>query len=88
MSSITIERTLKISCIRLPLAIYREIASHLKQIEGVKVNLLPQTSTDFDYLQSQVGGLLIQYPSHKTLEDQVKSILAYYETKYGTWISE
>lgn len=45
---------------RLPLAVYREIAAHLQAIDGVRTGLLPQTSREFDYLQSQVGGLWIE----------------------------
>lgn len=62
----------------LPLAVYREIAAHLSQIEDVKVTILPQLDTVFDYYQSQVGGLLLEYPSdlNTTLLQQ---ILTYYQ---------
>lgn len=75
----------KITCNRLPLAVYREIVAHLRQVDGVSADLLPQTSKDFDYLQSQVGGLRVNYPPQSDTEIQINSILAYYENKYGKW---
>ena len=65
----------------LPLAIYRELAAHLRQVEGVNVDLIPQTSTDFDYFQSQVAGVSISYPSG-TNEKRVQQILDYYKSHY------
>jgi hypothetical protein len=43
---------------RLPLAIYREVATHLAQIPGVTAICLPQTAPEFSYTLSQVGGLI------------------------------
>lgn len=93
MSNTTIEPTTKsitVTIDRLPLAVYREMAAHLRQVEGVKTDLLPQTTTNFDYLQSQVGGLKINYPSDSsisqqpfTIESKVQSIIRHYENKYG-----
>lgn len=71
----------------LSLASYREIAAHLSQVEGVKTNLLPASSTEFNYSYSQVESLQIQYLSAANLQssrDKVKSILQYYRTLYGT----
>lgn len=72
---------------RLPLAVYREVAAHLRQIEGVFTGLLPQTSTTFDYLQSQVGGLWIRYSANaeEVCESQIEAILTYYGDRYGNW---
>ena len=39
----------ELTCSRLPLAVYREIVAHLRQIDGVKANLLKQTAKEFDY---------------------------------------
>ncbi|WP_017294564.1 hypothetical protein [Geminocystis herdmanii] len=92
MSNTTIEPTIKsitFKLDRLPLAVYREMAAHLRQVEGVKTDLLPQTATNFDYLQSQVGGLNIAYPSDSSIssiEIKVKSIIRHYENKYGKLI--
>ncbi|MEM9008733.1 MAG: hypothetical protein AAGE59_35135 [Cyanobacteria bacterium P01_F01_bin.86] len=72
---------------RLPLAVYREVAAHLRQIEGVTTGLLSQTSTKFDYLQSQVGGLWIRYNADAAdiCEVQIETILTYYGDHYGNW---
>ena len=83
--TITNQKERKITCNRLPLAVYREIVAHLRQVDGVSADLLPQTSKDFDYLQSQVGGLRVSYPNKSDTETQINGILAYYENKYGKW---
>lgn len=73
-----------ISYAGLPLAVYREISAHLQQIEGVKTEIIPQQSRAFDYQQSQVNGLLIQYEKDldKFCQDRLKEILNYYAEKY------
>ena len=75
---------LSLSIERLPLAVYYEIAAHLRQLSGIQVEILPQTAPDFDYLQSQVGGLLINC-SQISAADQAKAkeILEYYRQRYG-----
>ncbi|NEQ45718.1 MAG: hypothetical protein F6K00_20110 [Leptolyngbya sp. SIOISBB] len=72
---------------RLPLAVYREVAAHLRQINGVNTGLLPQTSKEFDYLQSQVGGVWIRYDADAAArcQPQVEAILTYYGERYGQW---
>jgi hypothetical protein len=74
-------------CPGLPLAVYREVAAHLRQVTGVDAGLLPQSSQKFDYLRSQVGGLWIRYGSEVTVASQqrVEQILAYYGDRYGAW---
>ncbi len=68
----------------LPLAVYREIAAHLGSLTGIEVGLVSQTSQEFDYSQSQVGGLWIDYKSNSSQTRQwVKQILAYYQHRYG-----
>lgn len=83
----SIESPLQVYCPRLPLAVYREIKAHLRQVKGVEVELLPQTSLQFDYLQSQVGGLDIRYTEAATDRsiERVEQILAYYGDRYGSW---
>jgi hypothetical protein len=68
----------------LPLAVYREIAAHLQQVEGIVVDLIPQTSLKFDYNQSQVSALCIKWSQNPSLTSQqrVKQILAYYQERY------
>ncbi|HEY9611874.1 MAG TPA: hypothetical protein V6C93_21110 [Allocoleopsis sp.] len=77
----------QIRCPELPLAVYREIAAHLRQVQGVEATLMPQTSQQFDYNQSQVSGLWIQYAdaSDAVSRERVKQILAYYQNRYGAW---
>ena len=75
----------KIEFAGLPLAVYREIAAHLRQVEGVEVNLEPQLSQQFDYNQSQIGGLqIIKSNISATGHQQVEQILAYYRNRYGS----
>lgn len=71
---------------QLPLAVYREVAAHLRQVPGVSVGLLPQTSTEFDYRQSQVGGLEIDdEEATVAARQQVERILQYYGDRFGAW---
>ncbi len=69
----------------LPLAVYREVAAHLRQVDGVKIDLIPQTSTEFDYNQSQIAGLWLEHDEN--LDEQsrilVEKILAYYRNRYS-----
>jgi hypothetical protein len=68
---------------KLPLAVYREVAAHLSQVEGVTAELMPQTATQFDYTLSQVGELRIDCPA--AAQAQVEKILAYYGNRFGEW---
>ena len=77
---------------QLPLAVYREIVAHLRQIKGIEAELIPYTPEDeltqqFDYSQSQIKGLSIAYPDN--LEQQSKQrkteILDYYSQRYCPW---
>lgn len=75
----------------LSLALYREIADHLSQVEGVKTNLLPTLSPEFNYSCSQVESLQIEYLPAANLESrrkQVEEILQYYQTIYGAIAKE
>ena len=74
----------------LPLAVYREVAAHLRQVKGVEAGLIPQISQQFDYNESQVGGLWIQYADASDLQgrERVNQILAYYQNRYGNWEEE
>lgn len=80
----------QIRCTGLPLAVYREVAAHLRQVKGVEAGLIPQTSQQFDYNESQVGGLWIQYADASDLQgrERVNQILAYYQNRYGDWEEE
>ncbi|WP_017314482.1 hypothetical protein [Mastigocladopsis repens] len=76
----------KIEFAGLPLAAYREIAAHLLQVEGVEVTLIPQTSEQFDYNQSQISGLWIEYTPNFGAQSRqrVQQILTYYRNRYIT----
>jgi hypothetical protein len=73
----------------IPLAVYREVAAHLRQVNGVEVELLPQSALTFDYQQSQVGGITIRYTSEADVmaAQRVQQILAYYGNRYESWQS-
>ena len=69
----------------VPLAVYREIAAHLSQLLGVEVGLIPQTSSEFDYNQSQIAGLSISWQSHpdEKTRETFNQIVAYYRNRYS-----
>jgi hypothetical protein len=73
---------------KMPLAVYREVAAHLRQA-GVEVELLPQTADYFDYELSQVGGLRIDEPDGLDAASQARvlRILQYYRDRFGKWRS-
>ncbi|KAF3886601.1 MULTISPECIES: hypothetical protein [Nostocales] len=75
----------KVEFAGLPLAVYREVAAHLRQVEGIEIGLIPQTSQEFDYNQSQIGGLWIEYTSSSNLQtrQRVQQILTYYQNQHG-----
>jgi hypothetical protein len=74
----------KVEFTGLPLAVYREVATHLRQVEGVEVEFIPQSSPQFDYNQSQIAGLWISVsPDFDCVSQQrVEQILAYYRDRY------
>lgn len=76
------------SCQGLPLAVYREVAAHLRQVSKVKVGLFdPAPSELFDYHKSQIGGLWLEYDedAEDAIREKVDQILAYYQNKFGPW---
>ncbi len=70
----------------LPLAVYRELAAHLRQVEGVETSLIPQQSQEFDYDRSQVESLWIEYSeaADELSRQRVDRILQYYRQRYAT----
>jgi hypothetical protein len=69
---------------KLPLAVYREVAAHLSQVDGVVTELMPQDASEFDYTLSQIGSLQILVANSESAA-QVERILAYYGDRFGTW---
>ncbi|MFZ4665043.1 MAG: hypothetical protein ACOYME_01295 [Prochlorotrichaceae cyanobacterium] len=80
---------------QMPLAVYRELSAHLRQLDGLEVEILPQTSPHFDYNQSQVRGIRLHDPADSAALESIlesaeqdgdrqclKQILAYYHDRY------
>lgn len=80
----------KITANYIPLAIYREIAAHLQQIQGVEINFIAQTSPNFDYNLSQISGFELSYPTDlSNYEKQcLNKILNYYAQKWQPFTRE
>jgi hypothetical protein len=82
-------------CPRLPLAVYREVAAHIRQISGVDAELMLYLVGDrreinqqkFDYAQSQVKGLSVEYSQDLTENNKqrLEEILDYYGRRYAPW---
>ena len=87
MRSIAIQQKQTIIYPRMPLAIYRELASHLQQVQGVETHLTPQQFQQFDYHQSQIGSLEINYTETFQESDRtlVTAILGYYAQRHGSY---
>ncbi|MCC0175443.1 hypothetical protein I4641_00415 [Waterburya agarophytonicola K14] len=85
-------QTQKLSCPRLPLAVYREVSAHLRQVTEVEASLIVRPTqhdpqAKFDYYQSQVAALQIQYGEAITDKEKarVTEILDYYAQRYSPW---
>jgi hypothetical protein len=82
----------RLTCHQLPLAVYREVAAHLRQVAGVDTSLIMRSldhdpQEKFDYYQSQVAAIEINYVEDLTARDKfiVSEILDYYAQRYGSW---
>lgn len=79
------------SCRGLPLAVYREVAAHLRQLGKVQAGLFsPSPGEPFDYTNSQVGGLWLEYAedaedAEDGIRQKAEQILAYYGDRFGPW---
>jgi hypothetical protein len=73
---------------QLPLAVYREVVAHLRQIIGVDAGLIVKplkgSQQPFDYAASQIEALWLEYPQDLTAESQqrIQTILDYYQKRY------
>ena len=83
----------QLTCPNLPLGVYREVAAHLRQVQGVDASLILRSiehdeSEKFDYYQSQVAALEIKYTDQtdETAQEQVAAILDYYARRYKSWV--
>lgn len=70
----------------IALAMYRELASHIEQIEDINAELFWQESTEFSYLGSQIGGIWLTYPL--TISTQSQDLLKKILNHYGNWSIE
>jgi hypothetical protein len=72
---------------KMPLAVYREVAAHLRQVDGFSAELLPQTAKAFDYELSQSGGLQLAWTEDLSDFNRVRvlEILEYYRQRFGSW---
>ena len=91
-SSTSKQQQQRLICPQLPLAVYREVAAHLRQVAGVNTEIIMRAiehdpCEKFDYYQSQVAGLKINYEEEVSdLEKQrVAEILDYYAQRYAPW---
>jgi hypothetical protein len=69
----------------IALAMYRELASHLEQINDVNAELFWQESSEFSYLGSQIGGMWLSYPQNISSQSQV--LITNILNHYGAWTS-
>lgn len=76
---------------KLPLAVYREVAAHLQQVIGVETGLIVRSSDSssekFDYAQSQIAALWLEYPQNIDPQEKkrIEEILDYYGKRYHSW---
>ena len=80
------------TCPQLPLAVYREVAAHLRQVQGVEADVIMRSidhdpAEKFDYDQSQVAALQVSYPENteEFAQEKVTAILDYYAQRYSPW---
>ena len=72
---------------QMPLAVYREVAAHLQQIEGIAVAFLTPINRGFSYTESQLGGLEITGVDRLADPDKIRfeRLLSYYADRYNPW---
>jgi hypothetical protein len=77
----------RLVCPQLPLAVYREVAAHLRQVEGVGVELVTQTSLEFNYYDSQIESMCVNFAPDlsQVSRHMVAQILSYYAKCHGDW---
>ena len=79
------------TCPQLPLAVYREVAAHLRQVTGVDAGLIVKPlqcdRETFDYHASQIDSLWLKYSSNLSPANrrQIQAILDYYGKRYQPW---
>lgn len=91
-SPTTKQQKQQLTCPQLPLGVYREVAAHLRQVEGVDASLILRSidcdpTAEFDYDRSQVAALQIDYVRdlEEDSQQQISEILNYYARRYSPW---
>jgi hypothetical protein len=69
----------------IALAMYRELASHIEQIDSVSAELFWQESIEFSYLGGQIGGMWLTYP--QSIAEQYQVLIKNILNHYGDWTS-
>ncbi len=95
MESLTVnQHRQQLTCAQLPLAVYREVVAHLRQLDGVDASLILRSiehdpAEKFDYYQSQVAALQIDFAENiaESTQQTVTAILDYYAQRYNPWKS-
>jgi hypothetical protein len=69
----------------IPVAVYREFAAHLQQIEGIRVTFLTPIDRSFSYTESQLGGIEISGVDLLPDRDRrrLDQIVEYYADRFG-----
>ena len=81
----------RLVCPKLPLAVYREVVAHLRQVDSVKAGLISRpissSAEKFDYTKSQIEALWIEHPENldRQSKQHIESILDYYAKRYHPW---
>ena len=76
---------------KLPLAVYREVVAHLRQVERVEAGLITKPlkggEEPFDYDASQIQALWLTYDADDNSETltQIQMILDFYAQRYQSW---
>ena len=93
-SATEIKTQYQLVCPQLPLAVYREVAAHLRQIEKVNTRLilcpLKDNQAKFDYGESQIQALSIEHPHNlgDRQKQQIAAVLDYYAQRYRPWLKK
>lgn len=66
----------------LPLAMYKELATHLSQVDGVTTDLIWQDRQEFSYDASQIAGMHI---SAASLSERSQALIRSILDRYGSW---
>jgi hypothetical protein len=66
----------------LPLAMYKELATHLSQVDGVTTDLIWQDRQEFNYDASQIAGM---YVGAASLSERSQALIRSILDLYGSW---